>query len=184
MLCLDQQLCLPERETLNDVTYSMSVWCPFFITCCKIAALLPPKTSNFALHKLIQCLDNKCKWPSCCLSYAKHSRSVYPSYNTSTFRWVLPPPGWFAVTASANTEVFFMQMRLKDQLVRCYVCVRVCTVRGRVCYRESFNPIRHATYCDSGCSRPQLWFCSRKDNYFTFHLKFIIRGRERQVNDR
>lgn len=23
-----------------------------------------------------------------------------------------------------------------------------------------------------------------KDNYFTFHLKFIIRGKERQVNDR
>lgn len=138
MLCLDQQLCLPEREALNYVTYSMSVWCPFFITCCKIAALLPPKTSNFALHKLIQCLDNKCKWPSCCLSYAKHSRSVYPSYNTSTFRWVLLPPGWFAVTASANTEVFFMQMRLKDQLVHC-MCAFVCVLYVGVCVTE--NPL-------------------------------------------
>ena len=111
---------------------------PFFVTFCKIAALSPPETSNSALLKLIQCLDNKCKWPFCCLSYAKHSQSVYRSYNTSTFRWVLLPPRWFTVTASPSTEVLFRQMRLKEQLLRC-MCAFVCVLYMGVCVTE--NPL-------------------------------------------
>lgn len=78
--------------------------------------------------------------------------------------------------------VFFMQMKFKARLFPLHACQ--CVHGTWLCYRQSFNPIWHATYCDSGCPHPQVWFYSRKDNYFTFHLKFIIRGRERQVNDR
>lgn len=90
-------------------------------------------------------------------------RSHKPTKNTSchglSFSWV-----------------FFMQMKFKAWLFPLHA--RQCVHGTWLCYRQSFNPIWHATYCDSGCPHPQVWFYSRKDNYFTFHLKFIIRGRE------
>lgn len=151
------------------------------------------------MHELIQCLDNQYKWSSRCLillAKCRHSAAahVLPGVHAARSEAKLwdhtglqVAQRWLAVTLRVQDWGILHANVVQRTSLYCMcacVCASVSTVRGCMCYRESFNPIWRATYCDRGCPRPLVWFCERKDNYFTFRLKFIIRGRERQVNDR
>ena len=123
-----------------------------------------------------------------CLAFTVR-KAVCRCYNKSISTWVSLPHRNFDIIQAIrkNKKWLLSQSRLKlryscnSSSENNLHCMWVCTVCGCMRCTESFNPIWHATYCDSGYPRLQLWFGEWKDNYFTFHLKFIIQGRERET---